>query len=271
MSLDFNVMKLCTLNCHSWQEENQLEKISYLARIIHEKQYDAIALQEVSQLIDAPVVKGNIKVDNFGLLLLKELAALGSTEYNLIWDFAHIGYEIYEEGLAILTKHPVMEEHSFFVSKSKNTNFWKTRKVVGATISYNGSPYTIFSCHLGWWADDDEPFSHQVTSLLQQVDDKGCTFLMGDFNNNASEKGEGYDLLRNHGLYDTYELATERDNGMTVTGKIAGWEKNKQDLRLDLILTNQAVHVLSSRVIFNGMNKEVVSDHYGVEVIVRVD
>ena len=42
-------MKLLTLNCHSWQEENQIEKIKYLAKIIKEKQYDVIALQEVSQ------------------------------------------------------------------------------------------------------------------------------------------------------------------------------------------------------------------------------
>ena len=40
-------MKLLTLNCHSWQEDNQIEKIKYLAKIIKEKQYDVIALQEV--------------------------------------------------------------------------------------------------------------------------------------------------------------------------------------------------------------------------------
>ena len=27
-------MKLLTLNCHSWQEDNQIEKIKYLAKII---------------------------------------------------------------------------------------------------------------------------------------------------------------------------------------------------------------------------------------------
>ena len=27
-------MKLLTLNCHSWQEDNQLEKIKYLAKVI---------------------------------------------------------------------------------------------------------------------------------------------------------------------------------------------------------------------------------------------
>ena len=38
-------MKLLTLNCHAWQEENQIEKIQHLAQVIKEKQYDVIALQ----------------------------------------------------------------------------------------------------------------------------------------------------------------------------------------------------------------------------------
>ena len=45
-------MKVLTLNCHAWQEENQMEKIKHLAQVIKEKQYDVIALQEVMQLID---------------------------------------------------------------------------------------------------------------------------------------------------------------------------------------------------------------------------
>lgn len=69
-------MKLLTLNCHSWQEENQMEKIKYLAKVIQEEEYDVIALQEVSQSIQAKIVCGNKKEDNFGLLLLEELKAL---------------------------------------------------------------------------------------------------------------------------------------------------------------------------------------------------
>ena len=58
-------MKLLTLNCHSWQEENQIEKIKYLASVIKEEQYDVIALQEVSQRIDSRSVDSKIKEDNF--------------------------------------------------------------------------------------------------------------------------------------------------------------------------------------------------------------
>ena len=142
-------MKLLTLNCHSWQEENQLQKIKYLAEIINEKKYDVIALQEVSQSIEAPYIYENIKEDNFAFILLKNLEQLGCRDYSLVWDFAHIGYEKYEEGLAILTKHPIIKKHSFYVSKNQNPLFWKTRKIVGATIRWHGRPLSFYSCHLG--------------------------------------------------------------------------------------------------------------------------
>jgi maltose 6'-phosphate phosphatase len=88
---------------------------------------------------------------------------------------------------------------------------------------------------------------------------------MGDFNNNAFLKGEGYEYLLTHGLYDTYHLAEKKDEGITVKGKIMGWSDNKEDLRIDLILTNKPVQVEYSNVIFNNRNKSVVSDHFGVE------
>ncbi|KFN02842.1 endonuclease [Bacillus clarus] len=259
-------MKLLTLNCHSWQEENQIEKIKYLAKVIQEEDYDVIALQEVSQSIRAENVCGNKKKNNFGLLLLEELRALNVREYTIVWDFSHIGYDVYEEGLAILTKHEVVKEDTFFVSENKDTSYWKTRKIVSATISYKGENITFYSCHLGWWNDDEEPFRGQVDRLMEHVNSNKLSFLMGDFNNNARVQGEGYDYLMQKGLYDTYELAIENDEGTTVEGEIAGWDENKKNLRIDLILSNQSKIVNSSKVIFNGINRNVISDHFGVEV-----
>lgn len=66
--------------------------------------------------------------------------------------------------------------------------------------------------------------------------------------------------------YDTFLIAKEKDSGITVKGNIDGWDQNKNDLRLDLILANEKLDVKYSKVIFNGINNMVVSDHYGVEV-----
>lgn len=113
-------MKILTLNCHSWQEEKQIEKIKYLANIIKEKKYDVITLQEVSQKVDSEYIENSsiLKEDNYAVVLLNELKSIGITDYKMVWDFSKIGYEIYEEGACILTKHNIVESESRYVSKN---------------------------------------------------------------------------------------------------------------------------------------------------------
>lgn len=263
-------MKLLTLNCHSWQEDNQLYKIKYLASVINENDYDVIAMQEVSQLISSEIVYKNIKKDNFALLLKQELVKLGNESYELFWDYAHVGYDIYEEGLCIMTKLPIKEKESFYVSKSTNDHFWKSRKLIKTKLEYKEKCITFYSCHLGWWNDDEEPFNHQALNLINDIKGEELAFAMGDFNNNAEVKNEGYEYLVSNGLYDTYKLAKIKDNGVTVKGKIAGWDENKENLRLDLIFTNKEIQIEKSNVVFNGKNKEIISDHFGVEVEVNI-
>jgi len=127
-------LKLLTLNCHSWQEENQLEKIKYIANVIKENSYDVIALQEVSQLVSEDIIYSNIKKDNFALLINKELKKLGINEYEFFWDMSHIGYDVYEEGLCVMTKLPIKENKSFYISKCEDMNYWKTRKITKIKI-----------------------------------------------------------------------------------------------------------------------------------------
>ncbi|ANU21462.1 endonuclease [Planococcus plakortidis] len=263
-------MKLLTLNCHAWHEENQLEKIRHLAQAIAEKEYDVIALQEVNQSIDDEP-EHVVKHDNYARVLLQELEQLGVTGYSMVWDFSHLVYGRYEEGLVILTRHPVIDEHSFFVSQSTDKHSPKTRKIVGAMIHYKGQPFTFYSCHTGWWHDVEEPFQFQADQLLGQMKTDAPAFLMGDFNNDASLEQQGYVYLLENGLHDTYTLAEEKDAGITVQGKITGWSDNKQDLRIDLILSTEPFKVKSSKVIFNGDHKPLVSDHFGVEVQLIMD
>ncbi|WP_297630444.1 endonuclease/exonuclease/phosphatase family protein [uncultured Clostridium sp.] len=256
-------MKLLTLNCHSWQEENQLEKIEILAKTIIENDYDIISLQEVSQKIDSEIAYENIKIDNYGLILLEKIKELGGVIYDFFWDFSHIGYDIYEEGLCLLTKQEMKNKESFFLTKSNDKYFWKTRKILCATVGDTD----IYSCHLGWFNDDEEPFEVQCENLANKIKErKKKAILMGDFNNNAFTQKEGYDMLKNLGLVDSYSLAREKDSGVTIECEIAGWEGNKEKLRIDIVFVTEKMKVLKCNTIFNDMNKEIISDHYGVEV-----
>ncbi|NFD78341.1 endonuclease [Clostridium botulinum] len=263
-------MKILTLNCHSWQEEKQLEKIKYLAKVIYENNYDVIALQEVSQSINSKILFDNIKEDNFAFILIKELEKLGENRFKILWDFAHIGYDKYEEGLAILTKHPIKEKKSFYISKSKDKNFWKTRKVIKCKIDYNNNPIYFYSCHLGWWDDEEEDFKFQANKLIEDLKQDETCILMGDYNNDAFLNNKGYDYIINNNFKDIYHLARSKDNGVTVIGDIDGWKGNTKNMRLDLILSNKNLKVEYCKVIFNGIRKEIISDHFGVEAKIEI-
>lgn len=258
-------MKLLSLNCHSWQEENQMEKIRILAEKIKEEQYDVIALQEISQHKDSNIICGKIKSDNYAEVLINELNLIDEDGYRYVWDFSHMGYDVYEEGLAILTKHKIVNSECFYISQDKTITNYKSRKIVKATIEINGVNIDFYSCHLGWWNDIDEPFKNQMDNLLEKLDGEKLSILMGDFNNNAFIRNEGYDYILEKGLFDTFISAEVKDSGITARGKIDGWKSCDEDKRLDLILTSKKINVKSSKVIFNG-EKNIVSDHYGVEV-----
>lgn len=263
-------MKLLTLNCHSWQEDHQLDKINYLAQTIKENDYDVIALQEVSQHMLGKQFKGQLKTDNYVVVLQEALQKIGVTDYEVVWDFSHIGFQVYEEGLCLLSKHPVIEKESFFISQTQDILNWQARRIIRAMINYKGELIDFYSCHLGWWGDSAEPSKVQFDNLNKRIVRERRSFLMGDFNNHAGIEGEGYTYTSQLGWLDTYQLAQVKDEGYTVKGKIHGWNTNSADLRLDYIFTTDHVEVLKSQVIFNGDNKNVISDHYGVEVEVKL-
>jgi maltose 6'-phosphate phosphatase len=266
-------MKLLTLNVHAWQEENQMEKLEMLARDIASERYDVIALQEVMQSIDSPIVRDNIKKDNYALVLLELLRKLGVEDYDFVWDMAHYGFVTYEEGVAIISRHPIKSHESFFVSGLQDMHNWKTRKIVKASISYEGQDIQFFSGHFGWWNDEVEPFKEQIDAFLKYVPENGLSFLMGDLNNDANVRDEGFDYVKANGFYDTYEMADVKDDGITIKGAIAGWNQNgaEDGRRIDYILTNKPVYVQHSSVRFNGKKTPVVSDHAGVTVALELE
>ena len=113
----------------------------------------------------------------------------------------------------------------------------------------------------------EEKMSDNIQRILKRSQTDNLKILMGDFNTDAINSPEDYKMILSQGLYDTYTVAIEKDSGITVGGNIDGWSKSKEEKRIDYIFSNKKIKVLSSKVIFNGKNHPVVSDHYGLEVI----
>lgn len=271
-------MRLLTLNTHAWIEENQLEKIEQLAHFINEHDFDVIALQEVNQSMqEKPLADSEltyyyeaeentiVKADNYAYVLRQQL----HTEYYWTYIPVHVGYAKYDEGLAILSKTPIKEAFGAYISNERSYENYRTRKLLGIKTAISGEDTWFINGHFGWWHDNDEPFEPQwqhTLAVMDKVVGSQPAFVMGDFNNAAHIEGEGYSLILQSGWHDCYELAAQKDDGFTVVKAIAGWEENKQKLRIDYVFSNQEIPIQSSKVVLNGIESPVVSDHSGVAV-----
>lgn len=262
-------MKLLTLNSHSHIEENYPQKLAETARWISAQRPDIIALQEVNQRIcDAQAFSQSgikIRTGNHVLSLSRLLERDG-----LLYDWRYLpikcGYGIYEEGVAVMSLSEIRETRAFTVSSGDDFSDFRTRKILG--IKTSSRPDWFFSVHYGWWGDSFEPFRKQWERTLSSVGGLGRVWLMGDFNSPAEVRCEGYDLVSRSGFFDTYLLATEKDGGKTVKGAIDGWRNGKEHggMRIDQIWVNEKMPILKSRVVFDGVNGGIVSDHYGVMI-----
>lgn len=259
-------MKLLTLNVHAWLEDNQAEKIAILAQTIVEKGYDVIALQEVNQLMTTPAVTQALKQDNYGVVLLRQINRQVEQKYSLFWSNSHIGYDKYDEGIAFLTRLPVYEVDPFYCSQHQRLDSILSRKIMGLTVEYQNQLIDCYSCHINLPDCEGENQLDNIRNIVERSHSENLKILMGDFNTDAISNPQAYQQIKSLGLLDSYELAEQKDSGITVEKAIDGWRSHSEEKRLDYIFLNQAKRVLSSQVIFNGKNKPVVSDHFGLEV-----
>ncbi|MCC8026831.1 MAG: endonuclease/exonuclease/phosphatase family protein [Clostridium sp.] len=299
-------MKLLTLNSHSLEEEDYEHKLIEFERAILRESPHIIALQEVNQRT-AKILPGKavlpqkpasppsppvpsyilsqsgympcspvpgeqpavIRRDNHAFRAALSFSRKG-LPYHWTWIASKIGYDKYDEGLALFSDRPILKTRQFYISESRDYLNWKTRKILGITAETEQGIQEFYTVHMGWWDDGQEPFFKQWNRISRELKapSPAPVWLMGDFNSPAHISGQGRDLVAGSGWLDTYELAKSRDQGFTVSKAIDGWrgEGETGQMRIDYIWASQRLPVKSSRAIFNGDFYPVVSDHYGIMI-----
>ena len=265
--------KLMTLNTHSLEEKEMDRKQQIFADTVSELLPDVIALQEVNQLSDSapeseipetcvPVQKAvPLKAGNHALQVSRLLEANG-TPYYWAWLPIKVGYDKYDEGVALFSRKPILETADLPLSMIQDFSNYRTRRLLGIRTEDGW----FFSVHTSWWNDPDEPFLHQWEEMQKAAKTRKPAVLMGDFNGDAMVRNETYDRIAKDGWYDSYVLAKNKDAGWTVAGTIDGWHDQEaaDARRIDQIWLDQPMTVKSSEVIFNGDNYPVISDHFGI-------
>ena len=249
-------MKVLTLNIHSHSrihdEQAYRDMIYLFSEWTVREGIDVIALQECCQSTSYEVVEEKelldyypsdgkcvIRKDNCAWLIVKELEKKGIRYY---WTFcsAKLGYGKYDEGLAILSRFPILKTEEAYISGIRDYTNWKTRKIIGCKVFTGKREEWYYSVHMGWWDDEEESFIPQMDTVQALIGNrKEQVYLMG-------------------------EKALE-DAGITVPGIIDGWENGSESgMRIDFIWTNHLERINSSTVKFSGKEEPVVSDHFGV-------
>lgn len=264
-------MKLLTLNTHSIIESDYENKLKIFTDTIALIRPDVIALQEVNQSADAtgkididgyirPIGNICIKSDNHIARVNNALRTKGIS-YNWSWLPIKNGFDKFDEGIGILSLSPILETKAILLSKTDDYYNWRKRMALGVKTADNVWYYSV---HFGWWDDVIEPFERQWNTFKNSINTDDEIWVMGDFN--SVPDSSAYKEIINDNWFDTYELAEEKDNGTTVMGEISGWQNDESAKRIDYIFTNKRHRIKLSNIIFNGTNKETVSDHFGVIV-----
>lgn len=170
-------MKLLTLNLHLWHELDQINKLKKIANFIQENDVDICFFQEAAQLESNEIIIENIKKDNNAYLIKSFL----DKEYYLYFEYKKNGYEVYNEGLAILSKYPLINKDWFYISKIRNPKDWHTRIIVKASINYNNEIIDLYSSHIGW-DEGIERYFDQIDEYMKNINQKNKFILAGDFN-----------------------------------------------------------------------------------------
>ena len=261
-------MKLLTLNTHSVHSDTYERNVDVFVNAIIKHSPDVVALQEVMQPASGKTADLHDEIKSIGEIPVKEGNYLKNVlvrlkkhrkEYSGVYYAFKRAYGKYDEGLAILTKNRTDTKEVVQLSPFNDYFNYKTRFALGVRID----EAWFYSVHFNWENDTDSPFENEWEAFFEATKHKKKVYIMGDFNVTPHDKG--YELMCKS-FFDTYMLAKDVDNGMTVKGKIDGWEKSSKDKRIDYIFTSKNTEIKSSKVIFNGKNEEIISDHFGVLV-----
>ncbi len=255
-------LKVLILNLHCYQEENQDEKFTRIAKTINELEIDIVCLQEAAEYWR----DGQGDWESNAAKIINDRL---SRPFYIHYDWSHLGFAKYREGVAILSRYPLSKHEARYVSDSHDKYNIHSRKVVKARVEV---PYlgfiNVFSAHLSWIEDG---FREQFQRLRAWADDSNsgdikATLLCGDFNITAGT--EGYGLVINSHEYEDQFLAVNKQGVFDKVFRVndAHWrDLLADDYRIDYIFMNKnsQLKATSAKVIFTDQDYGRVSDHFG--------
>lgn len=255
-------LKVLILNLHCYQEDNQDYKFTKIAKTINELDIDIVCLQEAAEYWR----DGNGDWESNAARIINDRL---TKPFYIHYDWSHLGFAKYREGVAILSRYPLSDHESQYVSDSHDKYNIHSRKVVKARVDIPHIGFiNVFSAHLSWIEDG---FKEQFQRLRAWADrsnnnDIKATLLCGDFNITAGTSG--YGLVVDSHEYEDQFLAVNKEAVFNQVFRVndAHWKDLlADDGRIDYIFMNKNSNLkaTSGKVIFTDQDYGRVSDHFG--------
>jgi maltose 6'-phosphate phosphatase len=272
-----------TINLHTYQETDALNKLNKVADLIAQIKPDFVCLQECAQHktslftndTKAPHQSGDdtLRQDNMAFVIAGRLLDTYGQTYNYYWSWAHYGWDVWEEGIAVMTPYTINNYGNSHLSTDLSRSSIHSRKAVYVNVTVPGiGSINAFSVHTSWW---DTGLSTHIDYLKSYVNDRAAahtpvgSIIGGDFNDDAGQDGYNKLVSTADGKFiDTYYLANPR--GFDDTTKTAG---SRVGDRIDYIFFKEGdpFTATTSQIFFaNEYLGTVVSDHRGVITRIKV-
>ena len=255
-------LRLMILNLHCYQEQDQMAKLQRIARAIEELEVDIVCLQEVAEHWNDG--HGDWQ-SNTARIINEQLPRA----FHLHCDWSHRGFDRYREGVAILTRHAILDCQSRYVSNSHDMLDIHSRKVVMTTVDAPCfGKLNVYSAHLSWMEDG---FTEQFRNLQEWAahnshDDTAATLLCGDFN--VTVGSGGYRHIVEGARYDDQFLQANHEGlfEKIFRNEDPYWQElSSAEYRIDYVFMNRDARLKVTRadVLFTEHDYGRVSDHCG--------
>ena len=241
-------MKLLTLNLNFYGAKHGpwLARRAMIEEILQGARPDVIALQAVAR---DPAVDG-------GLDQAAQLARALPEYAHTVFQAASRAEDGSEEGMAFLSRFPILETRVFSLSRQAGHEDSFERAVLRATFDAPGETLHVLNAHFSWVEAQALDNLAEALPLVEEL--AGPAALVGDFN--QPPQGEVARRLREAGLTDAWAQVHEDAPGFSF------YEGGSLSRRIDYLWLNAALRsrLREVRLVADGPGEVRPSDHAGV-------
>ncbi len=253
-----DTLRVLTFNIYGAPDSDWPTRISLILDELDTLQADIICLQEI---VETP---GLQSADNRARILADSLFERTGIGYNYIWQPTHFSWGVFDEGIAIISPHIILEND--FIDLPPGLF---TRKAIWASVLTPAGIINVYNTHLSY--GNQEPVRIEQVAVLQNfIHQKSAAYpakadiLCGDFN--ATPFEPPMQFLRatdtsSANFLDSWFVINPADSGFTMPA-----ENPTERIDYVIIKDNEATEILDSRLAFINPNQADIfpSDHIGV-------